>query len=124
MSEWRKPLRFFANPLIRVQEIRQGRTKLAELDHKNILLFLGTTVIADETYLLSPWLKPGDLAHLLRARSQFYEFSERERLCHIGDSLSKEQEKAYRLVRIYRTQIQDVHTVPRYKKIRHANRIK
>ncbi|KAG8874666.1 hypothetical protein FRB97_005746, partial [Tulasnella sp. 331] len=61
---------------------REGRN-WARLNHENILPFLGTMIIAGDTYLLSPWLERGDLAQFLHKRSRFNRLPESERLCHI-----------------------------------------
>ncbi|KAG8869250.1 hypothetical protein FRB97_001398, partial [Tulasnella sp. 331] len=61
---------------------REGRN-WSRLHHENILPFLGSVIISNDTYFLSPWAERGDLAKFLRMRSWFHELSERERLCHI-----------------------------------------
>ncbi|KAG9003497.1 hypothetical protein FRB94_003080 [Tulasnella sp. JGI-2019a] len=65
---------------------REGRT-WSTMVHINILPFLGMIEIANETYLISPWLDHGDLSKFLSARLRFLEMSEDERSAHVTQNV-------------------------------------
>ncbi|KAG8842397.1 hypothetical protein FRB96_005511 [Tulasnella sp. 330] len=61
---------------------REGEIWSTLLYHVNIVPFLGIVDIADETYLVSPWMKYGDLSTFVPERLRFLELSKEERLSH------------------------------------------
>ncbi|KAG8980770.1 hypothetical protein FRB93_009011 [Tulasnella sp. JGI-2019a] len=58
-----------------IQEVKRRYKQEARiwssLDHDNILLFYGVVELSGETYLVSPWIEPGDLSRFLAARSKY-----------------------------------------------------
>ncbi|KAG8860163.1 hypothetical protein FRB96_004188 [Tulasnella sp. 330] len=61
---------------------REGKIWSTLLYHVNVVPFLGVVDIADETYLVSPWLDHGDLARFVPERLRFLELPEGERSAH------------------------------------------
>lgn len=69
----------------------------SQLSHPNILSFYGIVDILDDTYLISPWVRYGDLAKFVPARMRYLEMSEDQRTLE-ADSAAFEQYDEYQMV--------------------------
>lgn len=63
-----------------MERLEREGTVWSNLRHVNILPFYGLMTILDETYLVSPWVRYGDLSKFVPARMRYLALPESERL--------------------------------------------